>query len=152
MILEQTKYMYNQYDFINNPKELNSVNNKLFATFTPLENIDVLLNSITGKYSILYGKVFILKVIDNEEYICTYNIEQGNIQDIIDNTILVHRKKETNTLYTVNALNTLIESLNEGKRDNKFPINWFGYKNSILLTQKGEFKQLKTKIFKIIEI
>ncbi len=151
MTLVQTKHMYNQYDFINDFKELNCVN-KLFATFTPLENIDTLVDSLVGKYSILYKKIFVLKVLSNNEYVCTYNVEQGNIQDIINNTILVHRKKETNSLYTINALNELIKSLNEGKVDNKFPINWNNYRNSIILTQQGELKELKTKIFKIIEI
>jgi len=31
-------------------------------------------------------------------------------------------------------------------------VEWQHYKNSILLTQEGQFKQLNTKIFKIIEI
>jgi hypothetical protein len=34
---------------------------------------------------------------------------------ILENTILLHRKKESNTLYTINALNDLICSLNEGQ-------------------------------------
>lgn len=144
--------MYNKYDFINNVKDLNSVSNKLFATFTPLEQLDELIGTLTGKYTILYSKIFVLRVISNDEYVCTYNIENGNVNDIISNTILVHRKKDTNTLYTINALNELIKSLNGGKVDNKFPINWYEYKNSIILTQQGEVKELKTKIHKIIEV
>ena len=31
-------------------------------------------------------------------------------QILPENTILVHRKKETNTLYTINALNELIKN------------------------------------------
>lgn len=144
--------MYNQYDFINNVKDLNLVSNKLFATFTPLDQLDALISTLTGKYTILYKKIFVLRVLSNDEYVCTYNIEDGNVNDIINNTILVHRKKETNTLYTINALNELIKSLNGGKVDNKFPINWYEYKNSIILTQQGEIKELKTKIHKIIEL
>ena len=152
MTLQTANYMYNQYDFVNNIKELNFVSNKLFCTFTPIDQLDSLISTLIGKYSILYKKIFVLKVADGEEYVCTYNIEQGNISDVIDNTILVHRKKETNTLYSLNALNELIKSLNGGQIDNKFPINWYEYKNSILLTQQGDIKILKTKIFKIIEI
>ena len=37
---------------------------------------------------------------------CYYNVDQGNVHTIPDNTILVHRKKESNTLYTINALMT----------------------------------------------
>ncbi len=59
MNLQQTKYMYNRYDFIDNVKDLNFVNNKLFATFTPLDQLDSLVDSLVGKYSILYEKIFI---------------------------------------------------------------------------------------------
>jgi hypothetical protein len=96
--------------------------------------------------------MFVLHVKSNDEYVVTYNVDQGNVNDIPDNTILVHRKKETNSLYTINALNELIKSLNGGVVDTRFAINWQHYKNCILLTQHNEIKQLNTRIFKIIEI
>ena len=96
--------------------------------------------------------MFVLYIKSNEEYVITYNVDQGNVQAIPDNTILVHRKKETNTLYTINALNELIKSLNGGVVDTKFPIDWQHYKNCVLLTQHNELKQLNTKIHKIIEL
>jgi hypothetical protein len=65
---------------------------------------------------------------------------------------LVHRKKESNTLYTINALNELIKSLNGGVVDTRFQIDWQHYKNTILLTQQNELKQLRTKIHEIIEL
>jgi hypothetical protein len=34
-------------------------------------------------------------------------LTKNNVSEIPENTILVHRKKETNTLYTINALNEL---------------------------------------------
>jgi hypothetical protein len=84
--------------------------------------------------------------------VVTYNIDQGNVTDIPENTILVHRKKEFNVLYTINSLNELIKRLNGGVVDPKFPIDWQHYKNSILLTQEGQIKTLQTRIYKIIEI
>jgi hypothetical protein len=107
---------------------------------------------VSNSYDILYKKIFVLQVKSNEEYVITYNVDQGNISSIPKNTILVHRKKETNTLYTINALNTLIKSLNEGIVDTKFPIDWQHYRNCILLTQHNELKQLNTKIYKIINL
>ena len=62
------------------------------------------------------------------------------------------RKKETNTLYTINALNELIKKLNGGIVDTSYRVEWPHYRNSILLTQHNELKQLKTKIFKILDI
>lgn len=139
---------FNEFSTLN----LNDLNNKLFCTFTKLEDLDDLISRIKSQYSILYNKIFVLKIKDNDEYVCTYNIDQGNINDIPNNTILVHRKKESNTLYTINALNELIKKLNDGVVDTKFPIVWQHYKNTILLTQHDELRQLRTKIYKIIEL
>ena len=98
------------------------------------------------------NKIFVLYIKSNNEYVCTYNIDQGNISDLPDNTILVHRKKDTNTLYTINALNTLIKALNGGILDPKFRVDWQHYRNCILLTQGNELRQLNTKVHKIIEL
>jgi hypothetical protein len=69
----------------------------------------------------------------------------------MSNTILLHRKKESNTLYTINALNTLIMSLNGGRLDKNFIINWQDYKNCILLTTGPDLRRLDTAIHKIID-
>ena len=96
--------------------------------------------------------MFVLKIVEHKNMLVTYNVEQGNVHTIPDNTILVHRKKESNTLYTINALNELIKKLNGGVVDTKYQIDWQHYKNCILLTQHSELNQLNTKIHKIIEI
>jgi hypothetical protein len=153
MILERATNMYNpQYDVITDLNTIKDLNNKLFCTFTDPTNLDVLIEDIKAKYSIIYNKMFVLEIIGKEEYVITYNVEHANVSYIPENTILVHRKKESNTLYTINALNELIKKLNGGVVDTKFAINWNHYKNCILLTQHNELNQLNTKIFKIIEI
>ena len=152
MILQDKVSMYKmEYDFETN-FNFNDLNNKLFCTFTTLDEIEGLVSSLSSKYSIMYNKMFALHIKSNDEYVLTYNVDQGNVNEIPANTILVHRKKETNTLYTINALNELIKSLNGGVVDTKFPINWKHYRNCILLTQHNELKQLNTKIHKIIEL
>jgi len=152
MILQDKVNMYkSDYDFVN-PYNISDLNNKLFCTFTTLEELEGLVKSLSSKYSIMYNKMFALYIKSNDEYVLTYNVDQGNVSEIPENTILVHRKKETNTLYTINALNELIKSLNGGVVDTKFPIDWQHYRNCILLTQHNELKQLNTKIHKIIEL
>jgi hypothetical protein len=151
-ILNNTPNIYTvNYDF-ENPLNIGDLNNKLFCTFTSIDGIDGLVENLSSQYSIMYNKMFVLHIKSNNEYVVTYNVDQGNVNNIPDNTILVHRKKETNTLYTINALNELIKSLNGGVVDTKFPINWQHYRNCVLLTQHNELKQLNTKIHKIIEL
>lgn len=153
MILGKTSNMYKMDDFHQfDTLNIKDLNNKLFCTFSSLEHLDELLTHITSSYIIMYSKIFVLHVKSNNEYVCTYNIEQGNVNDLPENTILVHRKKDSNTLYTINALNELIKGLNNGIVDTRYPINWQHYKNTILLTQHDELKQLRTKIYKIVEI
>ena len=149
-ILQNNDNMYWGYDF--EPSNTIDVNNKLFATFTALDDLDSLIDNLKTSYSIMYNKMFVLYVKSTDEYVVTYNVEQGNVNSIPTNTILVHRKKETNTLYTINALNDLIKKLNGGVVDPSFRVNWQHYKNCILLTNHNELKQLNTKIYKIVEL
>ena len=151
--LEKPLNTYNvNYDVLTSLNNIGDLNNKLFCTFTDLDNLDTLIEEITSKYTIIYNKMFVLEIIGKDEYVVTYNVDQGNVHTIPENTILVHRKKESNTLYTINALNELIKKLNGGVVDTKYQVNWQQYKNCVLLTQHNELNQLNTKIHKIIEI
>jgi hypothetical protein len=144
------KTKYDMYDpNIDNIKDLN---NKLFCTFTSADGLEALTKDISQSYTIMYNKMFVLFVKSTNEYVVTYNVDQGNVNYIPENTILVHRKKESNTLYTINALNELIKKLNEGVVDINYKVNWQHYRNCILLTQHNELKQLNTKIYSIIEL
>ena len=140
------------YDVISDIKILGDLNNKLFCTFTDLNGLDELIEDIKSKYTIIYNKLFVLEIVGKDEYVVTYNVEQANVHTIPDNTILVHRKKESNTLYTINALNELIKKLNGVVVDTSYQVDWQHYRNCILLTQHNDLNQLNTKIHKIIEV
>lgn len=146
------KYDYIYGSDIHSPQNNIDLNNKLFCTFTTLDELDSLVEELQSRYTIMYNKMFVLHVKSNNEYVVTYNVDQGNVSSIPDNTILVHRKKDSNTLYTINALNELIKRLNGGVVDPRFRVNWQHYRNTILLTQQNELKELKTKIHTIIEL
>jgi hypothetical protein len=125
--------------------------NKLFCTFSSRTKLDETLDTIKREYVIMYNKIFVLESQDSDELLCTYNIEvQDGSAKILPNTILLHRKKETNTLYTINSLNLLIKSLNEGVLDTSCRIDWSHYRNTVLLTQGEDLKKLTTKIYKIV--
>ena len=130
------------------------MNNKLYCTFTTNDNVEEITEKIKKSYVILFNKIFILESLDGQKIMLTYNVDMNNssTNNIIDNTILVHRKKQTNTLYTINALNELIKSLNNGVIDKSFPINWNDYKNCILLIQTEGFNRIDTKIKEIINL
>ena len=137
-------------EYITDLQELD-MNNKLFCTFSSKDQLEDRLAEIISEYKILYDKIFVLSSPESDEYLCTYNIEPENRQvRILPNTILLHRKKESNTLYTINALNILIKSINNGVLDPTFPIPWKEYQNSVLLTQDSQLRRLNTLINKIV--
>lgn len=127
--------------------------NKLFCTFSTKDKLENTLDTIRSEYTIMYSKIFVLEAEESEEFLCTYNIEvQNETTRVLPNTILLHRKKETNTLYTINSLNLLIKTLNEGVLDTSFRIEWPNYKNTVLLSQGDELKKLSTKIHRIVNV
>ena len=130
------------------------MNNKLYCTFTNVDDIDLTVNKIQSSYVILFNKIFVLESLDGEKIMLTYNVDMNNSssESMVSNTILVHRKKQTNTLYTINALNELIKSLNNGVLDKRFPIEWNDYKNCILLIQADGFNKIDTKVKDIINL
>jgi hypothetical protein len=73
-------------------------------------------------------------------------------ESALPNTILIHRKKESNTLYTINALNLLIKEENGGSLDKKFSLNWQKFKNSIILTDVSGVKKIQTRVFGVISV
>ena len=127
------------------------MSNKLFCTFATEDTLEGILQEIQDRYKIIYNKIFVLYSKSQDEYICTYNVDFGNIGAFLDNTILVHRKKESNTLYTINALNQLVKEENGGILDKTFVVDWPKFKNSIILTNTEGTKRIQTRIYEVIE-
>ena len=130
------------------------MNNRLYCTFIEPNEVEEVSKKIQSSYKVLFDKIFVLESLDGEKIMLTYNVDLGNSNNefAIGNTILVHRKKQTNTLYTINALNELIKSLNNGVLDKSYSINWDDYKNCIQLVQADGYKKIDTKIKEIINL
>lgn len=132
-----------------------SLNTQLLCTFCSDTEIDDTLRKIVSTYEIAFDTIYIL---ENTEQIgslcCTYNINMD--VDIVGNvpeaTISLHRKKATNTLYTINALNLLISELNGGIVDKSFRVPWDDYRNTILVTAYNKLKKINTKLNKIVKV
>jgi len=128
------------------------MNNKLYCTFIQGDDVDLVVDRILEEHDILFNKIFVLKSLDDDKVMLTYNID-GPVYNLqLENTILVHRKKQTNTLYTINALNEVIKYLNNGILDTTYQVDWSKFRNCLLLTRPGGFKKVRTRLKNIIEI
>ena len=128
---------------------------QLLCSFTTKDNLDETVKKITDAYEIVFNKVYVLQNENNvNELICTYNVDtKGGVDyNKVAGTISLHRKKYSNTLYTINALNECIKNLNNGVMDEKFMIPWENFKNMLLITNSDGLNKINTRIYKIIEI
>ena len=131
------------------------IRTQLLCTFTTKDKLDEIVKSIQSTYDIAFKKIYVLQNEDNtNELICTYNVNFENSIDYnaIPSTISLHRKKHTNTLYTINALNECIKNLNNGVMNDKFIIPWENFKNMLMVTNSEGLNKINTRIFKIIKI
>jgi len=128
---------------------------QLLATFTNKTDLDTTLEKIKGAYTIAFDKIYVLQNENNiNELICTYNVDLSAGADYNDvkGTISLHRKKHSNTLYTINALNEVIADLNNGLVDSKFIVPWENFKNTLMVTNSDGLNKIPTRIYKIIKI
>ena len=128
---------------------------QLLATFTTKTELDKTIENIKGAYTIAFSKIYVLQNENNvDELICTYNVdlEKGADYNDVKGTISLHRKKHSNTLYTINALNEVIASLNNGLVDSKFIVPWENFKNTLMVTNSSGLNKISTRIYKIIKI
>ena len=98
------------------------------------------------------NKIFVFANEKNlREIYLTFNIvKNADLKIKYPNTISVHRKKQTNTLYTLNAMNRLIEDENNGVFDKTFQLNWELYQNSIILVADPGVKIVGLKLFSVL--
>ena len=128
---------------------------QLLCTFTTKDNLDETIEKIVDAYTIIFNKVYVLQNENNvNELICTYNVDTQNGVDYnaVKGTISLHRKKHSNTLYTINALNEVIAELNNGVVDSKFMVPWENFKNTLMVTNSEGLNKINTRIYKIIKI
>ena len=126
---------------------------QLLCTFTSKDTLQKTLQDIRETYVIVYNYIYILQNKSNlDELYVTYNINtEFKPPHPLEDTILIHRKKESNTLYTINALNQLVREENGGVLDKTFVIDWQKFRNSIILTNTEGTKRIQTRIFEVIE-
>lgn len=131
------------------------IRTQLLCTFTSEDNLDETIEHITSCYAVAFKSIYILENVDEEgELCCTYNVDSDieSRGSLPPSTISLHRKKHTNTLYTINALNKLIAEQNGGEVDKNFQVEWTELRNMILVTQYGHLKRINTKIQEVLKL
>ena len=126
---------------------------QLLCTFTTKSRLNETIDIIVGCNDILYEKVYVFQNgNDLNQLICTYNVEFiDNYEENIIDTISLHRKKQSNTLYTINALNEVIREKNDGVLDKSYMVDWNEFSNTLLLTNEMGLQKIPTKIYQIVD-
>lgn len=124
---------------------------QLLCTFAHQKDLELVIDYIAQSYDVTEHRAF---VFSNEsmpsELFVTYNVAASTRRT--PNTISIHRKKETNTLYTVNALNAIIRRANNGVLDKTFRIDWQVYENSLILGDDVDLRHIYLKFNKRITL
>jgi hypothetical protein len=109
---------------------------QLLCTFT---FVDIVLTCVSAIHKTYEGKVDNLQCYTYVEIpknvICVYNVDATERK--MRDTISINRKKETNSYYSINALNAIIKENNNGVLDKSFPIDWVSYTNTLLLSDNN---------------
>lgn len=113
---------------------------QLLCTFTDNQNIFSCVKTIKKTYG--EDDMFIDMYSIPNGLVCIYNVTDKSKR--IPDTISINKKRETNTYYSINALNALIMVLNNGVLDKTFAIDWREYVDTMLLSSgHNGYKTLK---------
>ena len=125
---------------------------QLLCTFSSEQSFKQTIEDIRKFYTVYNNRFFIFTNVNApKEVFVTYNIlSEGKEFPKFPNTISIHRKKQTNTLYTLNAMNQIIKDENEGVFDKSFSVNWPLYSNSLIITGIPAIRILPIKILEIV--
>ena len=134
---------------------------QLLCTFCTSDELVDTCQNISEKYQVVSNKIFVLENMkeapdiysdDEQQLILTYNVTNADLSDVLNSTISVHRKKQTNTIYTINALNKLIMEKNNGILDKRFRVDWEELENMVLVTAYGKLKRISTQVKQILRL
>ena len=125
----------------------------LLCTFAHRKDLSIIIDYVKQSYVIVEKKIFVFNDADkpNDVYV-TYNVDPTEDYKKTPNTILIHRKKDTNSLYTVNALNEIIKLVNNGVLDKSYVVDWNNYKNSLLLTNQDGYRRVSLELYKRFDV
>lgn len=128
-------------------------NAQLLCTFSKQESCMDDIEGLSKYYNIIDHKVYVLQNgFNKSEVFLTYNAEKSINNKFYPNTISIHRKKEYNVIYSINALNEMIKLKNNGFASNTYQLDWESYRNSFITARDGNVKVTPTRLLKIVKI
>jgi len=140
---------------------LQNNNNKrgvLLASFITTDSEDAIeaeVHFIVNELSLTNNYIFLLQNKNTpEKKILTYNAitESGKKFNPRLHTMRIHRKKQNNTLYSINALNAAISEQHGGEVGKHLKLDWEEYSNSLLLTIGKKLQVHPIEVLKIFKI
>ena len=126
-------------------------NFQLLCTFSVLDRYQSIIPEIKKNYFLPDKVLFVFENINNNtEIVLTYNVRLQEKQRKFPLTISIHRKKDTNSLFSINALNKIIMEENNGVLDKTFNIDWELYRNCLITTTDDGYKTINLNLKKIV--
>ncbi len=130
----------------------------LLASFFDTESavsIDDEVSFIINEIELANNYIFLLQnTKEPTKHILTYNAitRPGVRANPRLHTMRVHRKKQTNTLYTINALNAAVALQHDGQTGKHLKLDWSEYENCLLLTTGKKLSVYPIEVVKIFKI
>ena len=76
------------------------MNTQLLCSFSTRRDYKSIIDIVKESYDVVFKKIYLLENLDNNrQLMLTYNVVKGSSIHL-PQTISLHRKKQTNTLYT----------------------------------------------------
>lgn len=125
---------------------------QLLCTFSNVKSFKQTIEDIKKFYTVYNNRFFVFtNVASPDEVFVTYNIlNVGRDFPKFPNTISIHRKKQTNTLYTLNAMNQIIKDENGGVFDKTYSIQWNLYSDVLIVTGSPSVRTLPIRLLEIV--
>jgi hypothetical protein len=124
---------------------------QLLCTFSTISSFKNTIEEIRKFYNVYNNRFFVFEnENNNKDVYITYNIlNSDNKFKKFLNTISIHRKKESSTLFSLDALNVLIKE-ECGCLNKSFVLDWNLFKNSFIITGDVSVRIIPIKLIDII--
>ena len=130
---------------------MSDLDTQLLCTFSTEDLYKHDAHDIGMLHHVVGNRIYVLaNEANTSEVFLTYNIVVGDTIHRYPKTISVHRKKDFNVLYSINALNELVKSQNSGNISPSITIDWAKCRNSIIVVKDGSVVISPTKLKEIL--